>query len=136
MSNKNAIISHRYILFSCTFVSIKHFTVVKHTAAAMNNHFVWGKGQRKFCTAGENKFWIFACILFNPARQLHCSDIITLTMMSTAFTDKNVIAILYVLQSFNTSYCISKTAFIRAKRMEKDVKGIEGSAILATALKA
>lgn len=114
--NQDSVVGNRNILVLTAGYTVFHFSFVKHTATAVNNHFIRSNIVRKFCTGSEFKHRVFASVFSDPFGYFVCTDIITLTMMSTAFSNQNTVSVFYGRECGNTLKLSFQFTFISGKK--------------------
>ena len=112
LCDKDSIFGNRNILILTAGNAVFHFTFIQHTATTVNDHFVRRDIIWKFCSGSEIKYWFTASVITDPVRKLAGSDIITLSVMGTAFCNQNPVSILNRRKCGNTFQLRFKFSFI------------------------
>lgn len=89
----DAVISHRDILLSSTFVAVQHLAFVQHAGAAMDDESVRRQVGGKFRAAAPGKFRLRPGVAAYPGGQLNGADVGALAVVGAAFADENFVAV-------------------------------------------
>ena len=75
-----------------------HFTLIQHTAAAVNDELISGDVFREFSAGGEVEVWLLSGIFPDPVWEFSGTDIAALAVMGATLGDQDLIAILDAVQ--------------------------------------
>lgn len=94
MRDRSPIVCHGNSLVDCALHAVFHLSLIQGTSAAVDDQAVFTQIYGEFGSTCKRKMKFFSGMLSDPSWKLYGSDIFTLTVVGTAFADKDVITVL------------------------------------------
>ena len=87
MGNDNAVIGKGDVLVSGAQAAVLHFTVIEHTGATVDDHFVGGQILRKIAAGAKTEFGLCAGKILYHAGDFNSTNVVALAVVGTALAN-------------------------------------------------